>query len=301
MDFKQLEAFAYVVDFGSFSKAAEKLHLTQPTVSAHISSLESELETQLIVRTSKSAYPSDVGKLLYEYASDMLSLRENAIEMCRQKRGEVNGVVNIAASTIPYQYVLPTALADFREIHPDVTFKLLRYDSAGVVSAVLSGKAELGMTGTVLEASKLVYHDIRDDELVLITPPLPPYSQKESSVFPLEEIPKSPFIVREPGSGTRKETEEYLQKSGIDPASLQVVAQMDNPDAVKSAVSQGLGISITSKLSAVDFEKLGLLKAFSLGEEKLIRKLYITHHKNRPLSRIAKAFLRFVSGHGAPQ
>ena len=301
MDFKQLEAFAKVVDLGSFSKAAEKLHLTQPTVSAHVSTLESELETQLIVRTSKAAYPSETGKLLYEYASDMLSLRESAIAVCHKKKTESDNILNIAASSIPYQYVLPTLMADFRKMHADVTFNLLRFDSAGVVSAVSAGKAELGMTGTATEEAKLVFREICNDELVVITPPTPPYSERTGRHFGLEEILQFPFIVREEGSGTRRETENHLLEKGIDPKKLRVVAQMDNPDAIKNAVNQGLGISVTSKLSAADFEKHGLLRCFSFGSEPLVRKLFIVHHKSRPLSSIAKAFLRFVTSQNGTQ
>ncbi len=290
MDFKQLEAFAQVVELGSFSKAAEQLHLTQPTISAHILSLESELDTQLVVRSPRHAYPSETGKLLYGYARDMLDLRESAVTQCKHKNNVLSGSLCIAASTIPYQYLLPSAMADFREAYPEVTFQLARRDSAAVVEAVLSGKAELGLTGTRIPSSKLAYTEICVDELVVITPPSPPYSQRAAAGFAAAELLAHPFVVREGGSGTRRETEEYLKKKGIDPARLQAVAQMDNPDAVKSAVSQGLGISVVSRLSAEDFERLNLLLVFPLEHEPLARKLYFVQHKQRALSPVAKKF-----------
>ncbi len=299
MDFKQLEAFAFVVDSGSFSKAAEKLHLTQPTISAHIQSLEGELDAQLIVRTPRKAYPTDTGALLYTYVADMLALRENAIAVCKNRKNDGGGTLLIAASTIPYQYVLPSAMADFRALKPEVTFKLTRCDSAGVVEAILGGKAELGLTGTCLANPSLLYQEICADELVVITPAGGAYAQRQGGSFTLQELLTQPFIVREAGSGTRMETEELLQKRGIDPARLRVVAQMDNPDAVKSAVGQGLGISVVSRLSAEDFAKLGLLKMFGLEGEPLQRKLYFVHHKHRPLSPIAKTFQRYVLGRQA--
>ena len=294
MDFKQLEAFAKVVELGSFSRAAEKLHLTQPTISAHVGSLESELGTQLIVRTPRMAYPSETGKLLYEYTCDMLALRDNAIALCTRHKNDQSGTLLIAASTIPYQYLLPSAMASFREDYPEVNFQLTRCDSAAVISAVQAGRAELGLTGTRTPDAKLVYQEICEDELVVIAPAIPPYTERGEEPFGLQELLKTPFVVREAGSGTRRETEEYMQGKGVDPSRLRVVAQMDNPDAVKSAVTQGLGISVVSRLSAEDYGRMGLLKVFQLEEEPLARKLYFVYHKHRSLSPLAKKFQQYL-------
>ena len=110
MDMKQLEAFVYVVETCSFSKAGQLLHLTQPTISSHISALERELKIKLIVRTTKETYPSDAGKLLYGYAKEILNMRENAIQAIQVFSQEMRGTITVAASTIPGQYYLPKLL-----------------------------------------------------------------------------------------------------------------------------------------------------------------------------------------------
>ena len=141
MDMKQLEVFTAVVENNSFSRAAQCLHLTQPTVSAHIAALERELQVKLIVRTTKELYPSDAGRLLYRYAKQLLSLREEAQEAIRAYREEMAGTVTLAASTIPGQYFLPRLLQDFRDKYPDIRFELRMVDSAEAVAAVAARRS----------------------------------------------------------------------------------------------------------------------------------------------------------------
>lgn len=145
MDFKQLEAFSAVVSLGSFSRAGERLFLTQPTISAHIRSLERELGVQLVVRTTKEVYPSEEGKRLYAYAQKLLRLRDDAIAAVTSSAPPVGGIVTVAASSIPAQYVLPGAAAAFGRTHPDAAVRSLRCDSAAVVRQVAEGTADLGM------------------------------------------------------------------------------------------------------------------------------------------------------------
>ncbi len=294
MDFKQLEAFAQVVRLGSFSKAAEMLHLTQPTVSAHIRTLENELNTSLLVRTPHGAHPTEAGKKLFYYAEELLTLRERAMASCRVKTDDYSGELAVVASSVPYQYVLPTALSAFREQYPRVCFQLLRRDSIAAEQAVLSGEAELGLSGTCGHLPALIYKELCRDELVVITPATPLYTQRKARAFTAQELLQESCIFREEGSGTRREAEAYLKRQGVQLKELSVVATMDNPDAVKSAVCQGLGISIVSKLSAEDFEQLGLLLSFQLGECATSRPIYLVRHRRRPLSALAKKFEKYL-------
>ena len=107
MDFKQLEAFVYVVKLKSFSKAAQRIYLTQPTISAHINSLEKELDTKLIERGTKYVYPTKPGSILYQYAVKMLNLRDDACCSVKNYNKELKGSLTICASTVPSQYILP--------------------------------------------------------------------------------------------------------------------------------------------------------------------------------------------------
>lgn len=292
MEFKQLEAFVQVAKQGSFSRAAEALYLTQPTISAHIASLESELETQLIVRAPRAAYPSEIGERFYEYAVKILAMRDEAAEICKFDGPIMRGTIGIAASTIPYLYVLPRLMAEFRELYPEIRFNLINGDSSMVVGQVLSGKVDVGMTGAVFESAACDYQAFMDDELVVITPNTPRYQALQR--FDVEDLLRYPLITREAGSGTRKELENHLRDCGVRMEQLDIVAQMDDTDAIKNSVSQGLGIAVLSRLSVEDYEKFGRIRVFRLGGKPLVRQLYLVSHSKRPLSGIALAFMRFV-------
>ena len=136
MDIKELEAFVYVVENCSFSRAAELLHLTQPTISSHISALERKLGIKLVVRTTKETYPSDAGKLLYRYAKEILQVRENAAAALKSFSQEMRGTITLAASTVPSQYYLPHLLQNFHEKYPDIAFNIQMEDSPKVIEMV---------------------------------------------------------------------------------------------------------------------------------------------------------------------
>lgn len=296
MDFKQLEAFSAVVNLGSFSRAGERLFLTQPTISAHIRSLEQELGVQLIVRTTKEVYPSEEGKRLYAYAQKLLRLRDDAIASVTSSAPPAGGVVTVAASSIPAQYVLPDAVAAFCRSHPDASVRSIRCDSAAVVRQVAEGTVDLGMTGTAPPSPHCVFHDLCGDELVVITPNAERYQALPRGGFPRALLLRERFIQREAGSGTRREFERFLEEIGVPPARLRVAAEMDDPEAIKRAVSRGLGVSIISRRAAADFERFGLLLIFPLEGGALGRRLYLVQRKSGRLSPAARALAEFLLG-----
>ena len=121
MDFKQLEAFVAVVDYGSFSEAARRLYLTQPTISAHIRALEKELTVRLLIRTTKKITVTAKGYQLYDSAVRMLHIRDNLLEDFTEPRKHI---IDLGVSTIPSSYLLPELLAAFGKRYPDVYFIL---------------------------------------------------------------------------------------------------------------------------------------------------------------------------------
>jgi len=295
MDLKQLEAFVYVVQNQSFSKTAEQLYLTQPTISAHIASLERELGTRLIVRTTKEVYPSQVGQILYTYAQDMLALRNNAIQAVKNFESSMTGNIVIGASTIPVQYFLPELLARFRAEYADISFSIQSYDSAEVVDRLLARKIDIGMTGTLIKNPKCVYEHLANDRLVIITPNTPKYqAYLNGKGFPLRQLLQEPYINREPGSGTRRETEYFLREMGIEPERLNVVAEIQFTESIIKSVSEELGIAIVSKSAAEDFRQFGKILTFDFENINLDRKLYIIRHKSAPMSPVARTFFEYA-------
>jgi len=294
MDFRQIEAFVYVVRFRSFSKAADAIYLTQPTVSSHIGTLEKELGLKLIDRSGKEIEPTSAGKIFYEYASNLINIRDNAVFTLNKFSKKVEGKVEIAASTVPAEYLLPKLMLGFRNLYNNINFSVDQFDSNQVVNALLEKKYELGMVGTVIENSKLEYHKLAEDKLVLAVPCNKKFSTINPVTLSFEAIRDENFIYRESGSGTRLEFEKIFMKHGISPSSIRIAAQFNSIDAIKQAVSQGLGVSIMSYVSIEDYVNFGRIKAFDIEDFDLKRAFYIVTHKKRPLSPVNSVFLKYV-------
>lgn len=264
MNLKQLEAFARVAEAKSFSEAAKILYLTQPTVSAHVASLEKELGVCLLMRSTKEVSLTEEGEILYDYAMQMLELEQQIRERFGSRKKE-GAVLRIAASTIPSQYLLPEIMVRFRERYPGVRLRVMETDSAGAVEQILSRRADIGFAGTVLEEKQCVYIPFYQDELVVIIPGEGlegPESAAETAAW----IRRMPVILREEGSGTRKEAQRLLRQMGIELSELNIVASIQNQETIKRSVRNGMGISILSRLAAEDEIRSGVLRAVPLGE-----------------------------------
>ena len=293
MNLKQLEAFVRVAETKSFSTAAKMLFLTQPTVSAHIASLERELNTCLLIRNTKGVALSEAGKELYAYAEQMLELEQKIRERFGLTGRQSGSVLRIAASTIPSQYLLPDIMARFRKEYPEEQLKLFETDSSGVVEMILSHKADVGFTGTVLERGSCTYIPFYQDELVILTPAAERYRARKYADI-ASWIPEEPVILREEGSGTRKEALRLLAQTGIDITRLNVAAMMENQETIKRSVSSGMGISILSKLAAREEIDSGKLLAFPLGETGGKRDINVVYDAGYPSLPAADKFIKTV-------
>jgi len=295
MNLKQLEAFVHVAEGGSFSKAAKELFLTQPTVSAHISSLEKELNVRLFIRNTKEVNLSDDGKELYKYAKQMIDLQKKIEERFSAKKEAGKHCISIAASSIPAQYLLPKVLLRFNEKFPDEQLKIIETDSSQVVTKVVDHMVDVGFTGTVLEKKHCKYLPFYKDELVIVTPAAEKYVKIQDEMpDDISWIKKEAFIMREDGSGTRKEAEKQLQNAGIAVESLNVIASIGNQEAIKKAVRQGMGISVMSRLAAEDEIEAGKLLIFPIPGASEGRDINLVYNKNYELSRSAERFIRVV-------
>lgn len=295
MEFKQLEAFVAVVDYGSFSEAARRLYLTQPTISAHIRSLEDELHMKLIIRTTKKTTVTAKGYQLYDSAVRMLDIRNNLLE---NFTGAHKHMIDLAASTIPSSYLLPELLAAFGKAHPDVYFHSVQSDSAESISRVLDRTVDLALVGQNTRDESCVFLPFCYDELVLATPVtdryLSLYSHLPDEPVSFRDFAKDPIIIREKGSGTKKEMDLFLEKNGIIPGNLNVVARMNDLESIKKSIVNGLGISILSSRSVTDLQKTKQILVFPLGEPTHKRSFYIVYSKNRILKPHVKQFIQFV-------
>lgn len=292
MNLKQLEAFVQVSESGSFSKAAKELFLTQPTISAHISSLEKELNVRLFIRNTKEVSLSDDGKDLYRYAKQITDLEKAIEERFYMDSDDGKHFITIAASTIPAQYLLPKVLMCYRERYPKEQIKIMETDSSEVVTQVVDHMVDVGFTGTVLEKKHCKYIPFYKDELAVITPDTPEYRiLKEQNRDDIDWIKRKPLILREEGSGTRKEAEKQLKNAGISMEALDIVASIANQETIKKSVKQGMGITVLSRLAAEDED--GLL-IFPIPGADEGRDINLVYNKNYQMTRSAERFIRIV-------
>lgn len=291
MEFKQLEAFVAVVDYGSFSEAARKLYLTQPTISAHVRSLEEELHTKLILRTTKKTTITTRGYQLYDSAVRMLEIRNNLLE---NFTGVQKHMIDLAASTIPSSYLLPEILAAFGKTHPDIYFHSIQADSAESINRVLDGTVDLALVGQNTRDETCVFLPFCQDELVIATPITNHYLGLQNKSVTFEDFIKDPIIIREKGSGTKKEMDLFLERIGITPSDLNVIARMNDLEGIKKSIVSGLGISILSARSAIDLQKTKQILLFPLEESAHKRTFYIVYSKNRILKPHVRQFIQFI-------
>lgn len=292
INLKQLEAFVATAEFSSFTKAAEVLYLSQSTVSSHISALEDTLGVRLIQRSARQRVTlTKEGELVYREAKDILDRCQTLQDL---KNHDRQNQLVIGASSVPGQCLMPELMAAFLELYPDSHYVQLRGDSIRIHQYLAQGKANLGFVGIATTPKEYHYHPVAEDRLVLITANREPYQTLHRQGVSGLELLDRPMILREENSGTRQEMERYLLRNHISPEDLNIVAQIDNPEAIRSSVSRGLGVSIMSVLAAREYILSGRLLSFELGDQGAFRKIYLTWRKDALLTPAEQKFLEFV-------
>ncbi len=291
MEFKQLEAFVAVVDYNSFTEAARRLYLTQPTVSAHVSALEKELHSRLIIRTTRHFTVTQRGLQLYDCAVHMLNMRNHLVE---EFTGNLQKVIDLSASTIPSSYMLPELLSAFSRSEPNIHFHVWQSDSAQAVRKVLDGAVDLGLVGQKTDSPSCVFIPFCQDSLVIAAPVSDRYLSLIERGASFDDFRDEPFIMRESGSGTKKEMDLFLEKHNSSVAELNVVACMNDLESIKKSIVSGLGVSIVSACSVKDLEKTRQILLFPLEESARRRTFYIVYSRHRILKPYVRQFLKFV-------
>lgn len=292
MDLRQLEVFVKVAELGSFSKAAEAVFLTQPTVSEHIRALEEELGVRLLDRFGRGAEPTKAGQLLLSYAQRILKLHSEARQALAQFQGRMAGELVVGASTIPGEYVLPRLIGRFKEKYPDISISLLIGDTQQALDWLLEGKVEVALVGAQIVQRSIEYTELMPDELVLVVSSTHPWHGKKTVT--LDEVRTEPLIVRERGSGSRHALERALEEEGLDLGAFRVVGEMGSTQAIKQAVKAGVGISLISKRAVEDECRANLLWCVKVKDLRFSRFFYLVTHRGRTRSPLAEAFRAFL-------
>lgn len=291
MEFKQLRSFTAVVRYGSFTKAAEHLFLSQPTISSHIRQLEEELGKRLILRTTKSLEVTPKGQEVYEYAVRILELQDRMIESCSVQPQKI---IHLGASTIPSAYILPDILPEFGRSFPDVYFAIHQSDSQGIADGLKERLFDVGLVGMEVEDELVECVPFCHDHMVLIAPVTPHFLELKQRGASVRELLQEPIIMREKGSGSKKTADRFLEHMGLSDENLNIIARINDQEAIKKLVAGGLGVSIISKMAAENYISEKRILCFSLDPYTTSRNLYLIYRRNDILKPYIQRFIQFV-------
>lgn len=261
MEFRQLEAFVAVTKHQSFSKAADELYITQPTVSAHVKALEQELGVVLLDRTTKSLALTPEGQTLYSYARRLVKMRDIAVEKTIHNHRQR---LTIAASSVPSLRILPSILGKYTKMYPHVDVVVTQSDSKASWEALKDGTCDIACIGSDYSSSGIEVAPIFIDKLMLITPCTPHYKKLKEEGVNLASLLAEPFIIREMGSGERKSASELISSLGLSLEDINVVIQTNDSGAITQFVAAGCGVSLMSYSQVKDQVEAGKILAFEL-------------------------------------
>ena len=288
---RRLQVFHAVAKHLSFTKAAEALFMTQPAVTFQIRQLEEHFNTRLFDRAHGRIALTPAGQLALDYAERILGLSSELDTRLKEMSGQVAGPLLIGASTTIAEFLLPQVLGEFKARYPAVVPRLFVANSEAVQGRIAERSLDLGFIEGDSHLPSLVTDVCCDDELRVVCAPSHPLA-KLRSVVP-KALMEHAFVSREPGSGTREVIDNYLQKAGVPPDSLQVVMELGSPEALKGLVATGLGFTIMSRAIAALEVKLGRLVQIPLSPP-LIRHLSVVYPKERFHSRLVNGFVQFA-------
>lgn len=299
MDLRLLEIFCCVYEERSFSRAAQRLHLTQPTISGHIKSLEEYFGISLFDRLGREVRPTRAGELLYEHGHRIVDMKRRAIEGMHRFLGRLEGDLHLSTSTIPGEYLLPSMLGRFRKRYPHIRVAMTISDTQAVIAQVERGDIEIGLVGARVNDSTLQFREFATDRLILVAPRTARWDRIRA--LSLDQLRNEPLLIREPGSGTRIVLERTLARHGYQLGDFNVVAQLGSTTAIKEAIKANVGLSILSHLAVQTEMAAGLVKAIRIREiKRLERHFFIVTNRRRTKSPLSEAFLEFLTSSPHP-
>jgi LysR family transcriptional regulator, low CO2-responsive transcriptional regulator len=286
---RQLRTFKTVADVSSFSLAAHRLKLSQPSISYQVKELEEALGLPLLERLGKRVQLTEAGTVLYGYARRMLDVLDEATVAVEEIRGIQRGTLRVGASTTVGIYLLPAALGAFKKMHPGLVISLEIGTRARVQEQVLRNELDLAVVGPALKDTELAIVPFLSDELVVVAPAGHPLTGKRG--LTLKNLANEPFVMREAASGSRWSLEKAARKAG---AKLTVAMELGSNGAIKHAVESGLGLAVISRYAcALEFSSRRLVELDVRGFP-IRRDWHIVHLRRRKLPASVAAFIEFL-------
>jgi DNA-binding transcriptional LysR family regulator len=288
---RRLHVFHTVAQLSSFTKAANRLHMTQPAVTFQVKQLEEQFNTRLFDRNHNRITLTEAGSIVFEFADKILNLYEEMENSVGELTGEMRGVLLVGASTTIGEYLLPRVLGAFRAAYPAMKVRMNVANTRDIVQQVENNTIDIGIVEGAVHNSNLAIRECQPDQLVAIFPRGHELAHKER-IAPAELLDYQ-FVLREEGSGTREVLADYIREGGADPNKLDIVMELGSGESVKGAVESGLGISVVSQATVRKEAQLGTLEVRPL-DPALERAFSFVHQKQKFRSQAVERFYQFI-------
>lgn len=293
-----LETFSKAAELSSFTGAAKALRLSQASVSQRVQTLEMTLGKPLFKRQGGRVLLTEAGRKLYEYAQRILDLHR---EVRREISGQalpLGGELQLAASSVPGEHLLPSLLSVFGKKHPYIRVSATVTDSLSVVARVERGEVALGLVGRKVRKGHLEFRYLAGDRMVLVVPPSHPLGRRKKVT--VKQVADCDLILRESGSGLRHCFEKSLERVGRSLSDLHIALELGSNEAIKEAVLRGLGVAVLSIYAVQKDLRSRQLIALEVSDLKCDRDMYIVRDTRRVLPLPARLFLTFLETHPIP-
>lgn len=289
---RQLQIFEMVVRLGGYTRTADALHLTQPTISIQIKKLSDALGTPLLEQVGQHIRPTATGLDVYAAAQEILGRMVALGDSAAEREGVVKGPLRIAVITTA-KYFIPHLLGAFILQHPEVKPILKVTNRSRVLERLKSNEDDLLIMGQVPAELDIEAYPFIDNELVVVASTCHPLTQCSS--ITLQQLSKERFLVREAGSGTRLAVDRLFAEQGL---KIQPYMDLGSSEAIKQAVMAGLGISVLSRYN-LRLELAGNhIAELDVQGFPLKRRWYAAHLKGKKLSLVPRTFLEFLLQQG---
>lgn len=294
MKLNTLKIFLKVIDTGSYSKAAEKMGLTQPAISMQIKTLEEKLETQLVMKKGGRLNLTPAGKVVYKNAKQVILDWEKLKYEVEDKKDKTYKSIVIGSSTIPSEYILPDLLAKLSKEDPEIKSCIEVGDSAEMIEMLEEAEVDLILVGFKPLDEKYKTVEIAEDKLKLITPNNHRLSQKEEIY--INDLRNESILIREVGSGTRKAMLNSFREAGLKFNDLNIKSRLGSTEAIVAAVQAGLGVSFVSEFASSKAKKYGRVEELKVKDVDFKRKFHLAYNKNKEDSELIEKIINILNG-----
>jgi DNA-binding transcriptional LysR family regulator len=289
MNLNQLRVFYEAARTGSFTSAAKKLCITQPAVTAQIKTFEDQCNLKLFKKKGRSRYLSEEGNTLFEYARRIFEYEREVEDVIEEMRKLKRGTLRLGTSKAYARYFMPFLISSFHEAFPHIKVHLDEGSSMDILRSLLELKNEVAVIAKVEEDPNVTFLPFKRDELILILAPAHSLSKKKS--VSVEELVHEPMIMKEMGSGTRKQVNDLFSRKALTP---NVLMETSNTEFIKQLVQRGEGISFLVEESvAVEIREKRLATVPVAGANPFLD-VSIAYLKDQHLSHSARAFVEML-------